>query len=141
MPQTPEREKALLAPNATSARKKVPPLHRVQFRIPRRAKNQSPECRHGQENHSPKLLCTLRQRHHFPKNLPKSPRCLPEASQHLPKAPQHLPEVLQHHATASAPCANIGPLPASAPCASLSTMRQPLYPANLGTLPASVPCA
>ena len=47
--QMPEKRRALPALNATNARKEVPPLHRVQFGTPRRAKN-----------HSPKLLGTSR---------------------------------------------------------------------------------
>ena len=102
----PERGKALLVPNATNARKEVPPLHRAQFRTPRRAR----------------------------KSQPKAPRCFTEASQPSPKhlntsrkffgtmrqhrypapasAPQPLPETLrqpQHPASISA-CASLDTL-------------------------------
>ena len=122
----PYRRRPFLVPSFANARKEVPPLHRVQFRTPRRARKSQPKS----PQHLPEVLQHPATASTLPQNTSlKSPRCLPEVPQCLPKAPQHLSEVLRRPASASAP----QPLP--------ETMCQPRPPASLGPLPASAPCA
>ena len=119
-----------LVPNFANARKEVPPLHRVQFRTPRRAKNHSQECRHGQKNTAQSSSVPCDSVNTSPKHLPKISSVPPGSSSMPPQSTSTPP------GSSSAPCASIS---TSAPPGNPATASVP--PRNPATAPTSAPAS